>query len=325
MHEITSLHFGAYWVIKVVIRPAAPLYNAYRAGFLLPNMTHFPHPTLTVPEQIALLKKRGLHIADGSEATHYLNFIGYYRLSGYLPPFMASTDSFKDGAAFADVLDLYVFDRKLRLITFDAIERIEVALRATITRVLSETYGPHWFMQPEPFESVEAYNKIQGIIKEATLNANPRKQDGFIRDYYQAYTSPEFPPSWMTMEVLSMGAASFTLKLLRIDLQKKIAKSFKINAYFLSSWVHALTYTRNLCAHHSRLWNRTFTIRPREDKQLGIPMTPLGKFYTQSVIIDVLLKAVAPDSHWSKRLATLFAEHPAVDITQMGFPKDYRG
>ena len=45
---------------------------------------------------------------------------------------------FKEGASFDNVIARYDFDHNLRLILFDAIEIIEVALRAKIINHLSQ-------------------------------------------------------------------------------------------------------------------------------------------------------------------------------------------
>ncbi|MCB9448714.1 MAG: Abi family protein [Flavobacteriales bacterium] len=89
----------------------------------------YKKPPLSVTDQLFLLKSRGLCIADQSRAEHYLSNISYYRLRAYMVPFQVVDDhnhKFTPGITFDHVLDLYVFDRELRLLVFDAIERIEV-------------------------------------------------------------------------------------------------------------------------------------------------------------------------------------------------------
>jgi abortive infection bacteriophage resistance protein len=93
----------------------------------------FSKPALSVDRQISLLTSRGLIIEDEAKAKHYLSFIGYYRLSGYCLHFQNGGNSeirhqFKPGTTFNSVLELYIFDRKLRLMLIDIIERIEVAI-----------------------------------------------------------------------------------------------------------------------------------------------------------------------------------------------------
>jgi abortive infection bacteriophage resistance protein len=121
-------------------------------GFLfLSIMSTYNKPHLTFEKQLALLKSRGLEITDEKAALEYLRRLGYYRLSGYWRPFCEKSqiaqgknlnnqleDRFLPGAKFQDAVLLYVFDKKLRLLILDAIERIEVAVRVDIAYLLGE-------------------------------------------------------------------------------------------------------------------------------------------------------------------------------------------
>jgi len=90
----------------------------------------YTKPPLSIEQQIELLKSRGLEIPDHEQAAHYLYHLNYYRLSGYMLPFQEGTEHhFQAGTTFEHVLNLYLFDRKLRLLLMDAIERIEVSVR----------------------------------------------------------------------------------------------------------------------------------------------------------------------------------------------------
>jgi abortive infection bacteriophage resistance protein len=175
----------------------------------------FDKPPLTIEQQIELLMDRGLDIPDHQQAKIHLNFIGYYRLSAYALPFQSGGNDldrhhFNFGTTFEQVLDLYIFDRKLRLLVMDAIERIEVAIRAVISNVASIKYSPHWFLKPELFE--RNHDSCLTQLKKDINHDNPNKQERFVKHYYANYTEPELPPSWMIMEVLMLGTLS---KLLR--------------------------------------------------------------------------------------------------------------
>jgi len=106
----------------------------------------FNKPPLSLPDQLALLVSRGLTVIDPQDALHYLTHIGYYRLSGYALPLQiggsgADRHNFKPGVTFTDILDRYVFDRKLRLLVMDAIERIEISVRAALTNHIAPRHG----------------------------------------------------------------------------------------------------------------------------------------------------------------------------------------
>ena len=90
-------------------------------------MIYTKEPT-SIAEQIAQLKQRGLTIDDENLASHYLNNISYYRLAGYWWPMQDDkiNHHFKPNSKFENVISLYNFDRELRLLLFDVIERIEI-------------------------------------------------------------------------------------------------------------------------------------------------------------------------------------------------------
>ncbi len=111
---------------------------------------------------------------------------------------------------------------------------------------------------------------------------------------------------------------------LKSENQKLIAKVFEMDKKVLASWLHAISYLRNLVAHHQRLWNRSFTIKPIPAKRYAADLQTPSSFYAQAVIIQVMLKTIAPDSQWSQRLAKLFDEHPKVSLQRMTFPADWK-
>ncbi|MBI5898656.1 MAG: Abi family protein [Rhodocyclales bacterium] len=291
----------------------------------------FDKPAIDADAQVALLRSRGLLIPGEARAKHYLRFIGYYRLAGYSLPLQVNYNAdgshrFLDGVSFDDVLDLYVFDRKLRLAVMDALERIEVAFRAVLSQCMSERHGPHWYTDAGLFVPTYRHDKFIDVLKK-DIGDDPAKaavRQTFIQHYYDKYGDPPLPPSWMVFEVLSFGTVSQVFKNLLRDQQKPIAKTFGLDGSVLASWLHAITYLRNLAAHHQRLWNRAYTIKPIVAKQYAADLTDPRRFYAQAVMIEVLLKAVSPDTHWGDRLAALLAEHPKVRADRLGFSADWQ-
>ncbi|HEY4146253.1 Abi family protein [Pinirhizobacter sp.] len=108
---------------------------------------HYPKAALSFPNQLMQLQERGLRVANPDRAMHWLRRVSYYRLSAYFLPFKEG-ESFRPGTEFNDVAGLYIFDRKLRLLVLDAIERIEVALRTSITYEIGHAYGPFGHTDP---------------------------------------------------------------------------------------------------------------------------------------------------------------------------------
>ena len=102
------------------------------------NRTIFNKTYKTPSESIEILKSRGLSITDESKAQHYLSHIGYYRLSAYMYPLLRVPKEdhvFKSGASFEKALTLYRFDKKLRMLLFNEIEKIETALGCKLINI----------------------------------------------------------------------------------------------------------------------------------------------------------------------------------------------
>ena len=188
-------------------------------------MNVYNKPPLTFDKQIELLSNRGLVINDIDKAKKRLADISYYRLSAYMLPFKKNVggkiiDEFRYGTTWENVYDLYKFDRKLRLLIFDAIERIEIAVRTQIVYQLSMRYGSHWqdnpaiFVQPTQrtlrngnVQTIDIYSELQQHIKEQVEN---NKAEAFIVHYKEHYDSPTNPPSWMCVEVMFFNHLSNT-------------------------------------------------------------------------------------------------------------------
>lgn len=101
-------------------------------GFLFCSMK-YAKPALSIADQIKLVESRGLTIADRAKAERFLSNVSYYRLSGYMYPFKdLATDKFTGNITFDEIADLYLFDRDLRLLIFDAIETVEIAFRTQL-------------------------------------------------------------------------------------------------------------------------------------------------------------------------------------------------
>lgn len=214
-------------------------------------------PPIPILEQIETLKKRGLLFNDEKRAAHYLSNISYYRLRAYTYPFQDNNDEnhpFVKKVSFEEIIELYVFDRQLRLLLFDGIEKIEIALRTQIIYNFSLKHGGFWHLNPSLYkDAVRFANHIDSLQKEID-----RSHETFISHYKAKYTQPSEPPCWMSLEVSSMGLLSKIFQnLMQSPEKKEIAKHFGItNPAILENWMHCFCNLRNICAHHGRIWNR---------------------------------------------------------------------
>jgi abortive infection bacteriophage resistance protein len=297
---------------------------------ILPRIP-FNKPPLSLPDQLGLLVSRGLTVNNPADALHYLTHIGYYRLSGYALPFQIGGNgldrhNFKPNVTFEDVLDRYVFDRKLRLLVMDALERIEISVRAALSNTIASKHGAHWYLNPHLFSPSFDHPRFIEDIKQQIGHdpGNNKRRDIHIDHYYETYSTPDMPPSWMVFESITFGTISVACKNLACPEFAMVCRSFALPQPIFTSWLHSLNYVRNICAHHGRLWNRECRIKPMIAHAFRIDLTPNVRLYAQLVVMQILLTKIAPGNHWAQKLFSLLVEHPSIPLRSMGFPINWR-
>lgn len=286
----------------------------------------YQKPPLTLDEQVVLLKSRGLIISDPSLARHYLYNISYYRLGAYFSSFQ-NGDQFQQDTSFESIIDLYDFDRKLRFLIYEAIEAIEVSFRTRMAYRLIHEYGPFGYVDSQnvvcQFKHKEWLHKLQLIINESS--------EVFVGHYRKKYSSSQDLPLWMALELASFGGLSHLFRNLRGHDQTAISKSYQLPTVVFSSWLHVLVYVRNLCAHHSRLWNRVLTLKPKLLNNMllctkvkkGHTYSVNDRVYSVLIILEYLLQKINPNSDWKNRLIALLNYYPSVSVSAMGFPEGW--
>ncbi len=286
---------------------------------------------LSVHAQIQLLKDRGLLFKDESAAIELLQKISYFRIAGYLRPMEEdkSTHRFKPHSYFENAVQLYNFDKELHNILFQAIRRIEITFRSKLINTISLQYDDaFWFMQTPLFEDKTYFARHIEIIQKEVK----RSSEDFIQEHFKRYATPELPPVWKTLEVVSFGTLSKVFQNFNNKkLKKAIAREFALpQNLYLESWISSIVVLRNYIAHHARLWNRLFPIPPCLPKYLNTgdwietkDMSPHKLFAILSCIY-YLLQAIEPNNHFKEDLLALFAAYPNIDLRAMGFPENWR-
>ncbi|MES2376822.1 MAG: Abi family protein [Bacteroidota bacterium] len=298
----------------------------------------YSKPPLSFHQQLKQLKDRGLIIEEDSKCLFLLESISYYRLSGYWYPMLQMPKSdhfFKPNSSFNASFNLYCFDRELRKIVTAELEKIEVAIRAKMIYVLSHEHGAFWFSDPTLFSNNAKFNMTLNKIREEYS----RSKEDFIASFKVKYTDP-LPPSWIILEVSSFGVLSSLYQNLKPGRAKReISRHFGLDNTTFESWIHCIVYIRNVCAHHSRLWNKALRIAPVIPKK---PQKPwLGVFHTTNSItgsvkninnrtyyvlsiIIYLSKIVNPKTTFKNKFIDLLTKYPNVDTTAMGFPDTWQ-
>ena len=305
-------------------------------------------PHLSIQHQVALLMKRGLG-GDASLLATRLKNVGYYRLSAYLHPFRVRDqqgtigDNYVPDTTLDKVWSLYLFDRKLRFLMMDAIERIEVALRSRIAyhhtanqspfAYASSSYFPNWKGYMQSLERVRIQKNKKGCI----VPSGKDSVDHFFNTYGDKH---EFLPLWMAVGEMEFGTVVYFYSHSNKGIRKAIASEWCIDSGSLFTWLTSLRVLRNDCAHHARIWNKIFQSVPRMN---NTPALPWDYVYSDKAckwvkptaslaeapsmrqsqanlapllfICRYLLKQVAPSSLWHVRM-----QHFLQDSQQRGIP-----
>lgn len=271
---------------------------------------------------------------DESIGRSMLRVIGYYRLSAYTLPFQQGhlpDKPFRTGVSIGDIQALYTFDRELRLLVMDALERVEIGLRSALVNRMCLEYGAHWYMERAHFVAGFDHAKfISGIETALEMDpgtSRPRKKHSevFINHYYQKYGDPRLPPAWMVAETMALGTLSRVFSgLNRVEDRQFIAGGFCYDEAILRPWFHTLNYVRNLCAHHARLWNRQLVIKAQTPKKHARRVSVPDRLYAVVVVLFDLLSAIQPQTRWGERFVQLMASYERADLRAMGFPVDWR-
>ncbi|WP_424196607.1 Abi family protein (plasmid) [Ampullimonas aquatilis] len=326
----------------------------------------YTKPWKSYEDQLNQLLGRGMVVDDHARALDYLERIGYYRLSGYWYAFRERSepvclldehshkpkkvregrivlDAFQEGATFQNAVDLYVFDKQLRLLVMDALERIEVALRVDVSHSLGRL-DPFAYLKPELFhtEFGSKLDKDSGVTrhhewlgKHAQLIS--RSKEEFVRHNRAKYGLPL--AIWVACEVWDFGTLSTLFNGMQEKEQDKIANQYCVsNGRVFATWLRSLNYLRNVCAHHSRLWNRNIIDQPKLPSSVSAKMEWIKPFEDDThararcfLLLNItkhLLGVLNPRSSWSDRLKAHLMTFPDLshlnlNLTGMGAPKDW--
>ncbi|MDD2963136.1 MAG: Abi family protein [Bacteroidales bacterium] len=288
---------------------------------------------LTYEDQLRQLKLRGLIVEDQQKALHLLEVISYYRLSGYWYPLLSDklNHRFKQNATFEAAFSIYKFDRELRLLVLRELEKIEVAIRAKMIYILSHRLTPFWYLDSSNFLSQHKHSSALEKMK-AEYH---RSDEEFVQSFRNKYSDP-MPPSWMMFEVSSFGTLSTLYSNLKVFREKReIAKYFGLSDVVFSSWLHSIVYLRNICAHHTRLWNREMQIQPAIPRnssrpfikylneiptETGHSMLLNNKVYFFLSMIIYLMESINLNHAIPGKFKALLAKYPNIDTQAMGFP-----
>lgn len=226
-----------------------------------PHLPAYQKPWLSYQDQIGLLQSRGMVIDNVQAAIEFLQHINYYRFSGFCVVFETSRHQFEDGVTFEQVQAACEFDRDLRDLVTEALEAVELDFRAAVAYHFGEHYGPFGHVTSSNFVRNKRFEHA-GWTKRMQAEA-ARSNEPFARHFKTTYSGFPDLPVWVISEIMSFGALSRMCSgMLKPD-RKAIAQRYGLQPRDWVSWLHHLNYVRNLCAHHARLWDRNWSIKPQ--------------------------------------------------------------
>lgn len=211
-------------------------------------MTEYTKPWLSIGEQIDMLARHGVEIEDRGRAEVVLQAVGYYRLAGYLYPFRKSEqhvddagctqvrvlNDYREGTTLRHVEEVIDFDRRLRILVMDGVERIEVAFRMRIGYVLGRR-SPFAYEDPACFteaftaEGTDVRNPksskhIQWLQRVRDRKAESDEQ--FVKHFRQKYD--DRMPVWALTEILELGHLSTLYRGMHQQEAEEIARAFDV-------------------------------------------------------------------------------------------------
>lgn len=288
----------------------------------------FTKPALSYEDQAKLIEARGMVVSDREALLRSLERVGYYRLCAYWHPFKRADDSFEPNTTFEDIWRRYRFDRQLRLLVMDAIERIEVAVRTALVHELAMRAGPFAHIDIKNFPGVSPTRHSEFLQK--LRDEAEQSSEVFVEHFRKNYD--EFPdiPVWAVCETMTFGAMFTLFNMTERRTRNVVARRFGVYGPVLFSWLRTLNYVRNICAHHARLWNRELAIRPvvpdikNDPRWYGPRAISTRRIFAVLTLLHQLLRESAPQTGWRVRLYGLFDRFPTIPLRPMGIPEDWR-
>lgn len=291
---------------------------------MVDNRGVYEKPPKTIFEQINLLKSRGLEIDDENQITYYLTNISYYHWSIYFKHFQKN-DTFLPDTNFNDVLNLYIFDNRLRLIILEVLERVEKSFKCRMAYQLSVANNDsHCYLEPGLYVNVSSFAEVINIVSREVT----KSKEICMLHYLRNYKKPELPPIWSIVEILSFGQCLKICSQLKRQYRSRIARTMGEDERFILNWMHCLSNLRNKCAHHTRLWNCNLVVTPimnhrKYGKYFNWDGNHRKRLFNYLVVMQIILQKINPTSGWLERLDEAIAEY-GINVRYMGFTDDWK-
>ena len=307
----------------------------------------YPKGWLDYDGQVEKLRTRGLEIVDVEASKQFLAYSNYYRFTGYCLRFQHKDEFgervFNKGVSFSDVVDIYEIDKALRDCVSDALGAVEISFRSAVAYHFAQAHGAFGHTMKDNFDRRFIMSRVDSTGRpqpsrydewhDGLVEETKRSNELFVKHFQAKYS--QFPdlPIWTALEICSFGTLSKMFKnMLRIDM-KPIAARYSLQASTLDSWIHTFVYVRNICAHHSRLWDKTLAIAPQlpPGRKWDVVRKANNKLYAVAMLLNWMLAHDSFDpgirANWKRSLTSimdsLFLRFPSL-MGYTGFPADWK-
>ena len=297
-------------------------------------MYQYPKQILTIAQQLQSYIDAGMEITSTDEVEEALKTIGYYRLRGYsFQLYDNANKKYVAGTKFENIVKLYHFDQELSCMIFSMIAKIEVALRVRLVDALL-VYGDALILQDSSvFKDKKMYWQNASTIASEIARSN----DVFIKHNFINHEGEV--PLWAAVEVLSFGTLSKVIKNLKTgagSAYTALANNYKYKSLkenqvkpslkMLTSWIQAVAILRNMCAHNSRIYNRTIHTTPEILDADKITPAPSHNGLYQVLLAMKYIRST--DAEWTvfmNELDKLFQTYAGViNLSAMNLPADWK-
>ncbi len=255
---------------------------------------------------------RGL-IAKREKILHRLQSVNYYRLSGYLFPFrLPASDEFIPGSSLEFIWSRYCFDRRLRVLTIGAIERIEIAVRTQLVYHFTHAHGPFGYAEDKNPPKLKIGDYLEWRLKLQEEAARSKKT--FKKAFFDKYGERSLLTFFKGVEP---------------SIKQAVGGPWQIPDTLLLSWLTSRDAARNLCAHHARFWNRELGYPPLLPQPNKFPLwhgehkLPNNRCGIILLICRHWLRLISPTGKWNERAEALFAEYPDIPRADMGLTESW--
>ena len=276
----------------------------------------YTKPWMSIDDQFEFLTKKGLACDSPEKLRARLITIGYYRLSAYWFPYKIVDTSgdtvFRAGTSFEYIMRTYDLDSSLRLLIFEAVGKVEVFLRSRLAYFAAGENGV--FGYPEP---------IRDRLKREYSAAKRGEQ--YIKHFASKYGDVhDLPPYWMMVECATMGTIEILFANASPRTRLEVASELGVRVPIFKNWLSVLRVSRNACCHHSRVWNRTWGVRPMIPKSWGSFSAPNDRTFAVLSVFYYVLGIIGEAEPWRLKLEDLLGTYEDIPATRLGFPRRWR-